>query len=252
MRGLDGKSGIVAGGARGIGAATVRRLVSEGARVVVGDLLVEAAEELAHEIAKAGGAVIAMRLDATDPASQEAIVKRAHDEHGGLDFYHSNLAGGTEGDVDALNCSLDVFDKSVALNAKSHLIATQAALPGMLEAGAGAMIYTGSGAATAGAARQVAYPMTKNAIHALARHVAAKWGRKGIRANVVSPGIVMTEAVAEHLTDEQVAGLRSVTPSMRLGQPDDIAAMVAFLASDDGEWINGQVIHVNGGSQMRD
>ena len=180
------------------------------------------------------------------------VVAAALAEFGGLDFFHSNLAGGTEGDVDALNCPEDVFDRSVAINLKSHLLATQAALPALLERGGGAMIYTSSGAASAGAAWQVAYPMTKNGIHALARHVANKWGKEGIRANVICPGLIMTEAVAQHLSDKQVADLERRTPSPRLGVPDDIAAAVAFLASDDAGFVNGQVWHVNGGTQMRD
>ena len=122
----------------------------------------------------------------------------------------------------------------------------------MLEQGSGAMIYTSSGAASGGSPWQVAYPMMKNTIHALSRHVASKYGRKGIRANVICPGVVLTEAVKIHMSDEQVEGALRMVPHTRLGEPDDIAAAIAFLASDDGAWINGQVWHVNGGAQMRD
>lgn len=252
MRGLSGKVGIIAGGARGIGAATARRLAEEGAHVVIGDLLVDQARETADAIVAAGGKAIAVALDGTNAESQAAIVAKAVETFGGLDFYHSNLAGGTEGDVDALNCPVEVLEKSFAINTKSHFLATQAALPKIVERGGGAMIYTSSGAASGGAPWQVAYPMTKNAIHALARHVAAKWGKQGVRANVVCPGLVLTEAVKQHLTDEYVErGLKAI-PHTRLGQPEDLAAAIAFLASEDGAWVNGQVWHVNGGAQMRD
>lgn len=252
MRGLSGKTAIVAGGARGIGAATARRLAEEGANVVIGDLLIDQANETAEAIMAAGGKAIAVALDGTKAASQSEIVAKALEAFGGLDIYHSNLAGGTEGDIDALNCPEEVLDKSFAINTKSHFLATQAALPAMLERGGGAMIYTSSGAASGGAAWQVAYPMTKNAIHALARHVTAKWGKKGIRANVICPGLVLTEAVKIHLTDDYVErGLKAI-PHTRLGEPEDIAAAVTFLASDDGAWVTGQVWHVNGGAQMRD
>jgi len=94
--------------------------------------------------------------------------------------------------------------------------------------------------------------MTKNALHALVRHVARKFGKQGIRANGICPGVVMTEAVAQHLTQDYVSSMLESIPHRRLGQPDDIAGAVAFLASDDGEWVNGQLWHVNGGSLLRD
>lgn len=252
MRGLSGKVGIVAGGGRGIGAATARRLAQEGAHVVIGDLMGDWAREVAEDIVAKGGKAVGVDLDGTSAESQAAIVAKAVEAFGGLDFYHSNLAGGTEGDIDALNCPVEVLEKSFAINTKSHFLATQAALPKIIERGGGAMIYTSSGAASGGAPWQVAYPMTKNAIHALARHVASKYGKQGVRANVICPGLVLTEAVKQHLTDEYVErGLKAV-PHVRLGQPEDIAAAVTFLASEDGAWVNGQVWHVNGGAQMRD
>lgn len=252
MRGLKGKVGIVAGGARGIGAATAQRLAAEGASIVIGDLLVEQANETAASICAVGGKAIAVKLDGTDAESQRDIVSAAVESFGGLDFYHSNLAGGTDGDIDALNCSVEVLEKSFAINTKSHFLATQAALPAMLAGGGGAMIFTSSGAAANGAPWQVAYPMTKNAIHALARHVASKYGKQGIRANVICPGLVLTEAALAHLTDEYREQAFNAIPHTRLGRPEDIAAAVAFLASEDGEWVNGQVWHVNGGTLKRD
>jgi len=252
MRGLNGKVGVVAGGGRGIGAATARRLAEEGAAVVIGDITEAWAKETAEAICAAGGRAIGVYLDGTKATSQAAIVQAALDEFGGLDFYHSNLAGGTEGDIDALNCPEEVLDRSFAINTKSHMFATQAALPVMLERGGGAMIYTSSGAAIGGNAFQVAYPMTKIAIHALVRHVATKYGKKGIRSNGICPGVVLTEAVKQHLTDDYVVGALKTVPHTRLGEPEDIAAAVAFLASDDGAWVNGQVWHVNGGMIKRD
>lgn len=252
MRGLKGKVGIIAGGARGIGAATAERLCAEGACVVIGDILEDLAKETAKRLSDMGGQVVGTYLDGTNAQSQKDIVAMAVETFGGLDFYHSNLAGGTLGDNDALTIEEAVFDKSVAINTKSHLLATQAAIPELLKRGGGAMIYTSSGSASSGAPVQPAYAMTKASIHALARHVASKWGAEGVRANVICPGLIMTEAVAIHLDDERIEGIKARTPSHRLGHPDDIAAAVAFLASDDGSYVNGQAWHVNGGTQMRD
>lgn len=251
MRGLAGKVGIVAGGGRGIGAATARRLGEEGAHVVIGDLRGDWAREVADSITASGGKAIGVDLDGTSAESQAGIVAAATGTYGGLDFYHSNLAGGTEGDNHALDCPVAVLDKSFAINAKSHFLATQAAIPALLERGGGAMVYTSSGAATGGMAWQVAYPMFKAATEALTRHVAAHFGRQHIRANAVSPGLIATEAASIFLTDQFVEDFKQTLPHWRLGKPEDIAAAVAFLVSDDSEYVNGQVWHVNGGKQMR-
>ena len=251
MRGLAGKIGIVAGGGRGIGAATARRLAEEGVRVIIGDIQGDWARAVAETICAAGGEAIGVDLDGTSAVSQAAIVSKAVASFGGLDFYHSNLAGGTDGDNHALDCPEAVLDNSFAINAKSHFLATQAAVPALLERGGGSMVYTSSGAATGGSAWQVAYPMNKAAVEALTRHVAAHFGARRVRANAVSPGLIATEAAKIHLTDEFVDRMLKTTPHWRIGQPDDIAATVAFLVSDDAEFVNGQVWHVNGGGQMR-
>lgn len=137
MRGLKDKVGIVAGGGRGIGAATARRLAEEGAHVVIGDLMGDWAREVADDILSKGGKAVGVDLDGTNADLQAAIVAAAVESFGGLDFYHSNLAGGTEGDIDALNCPVEVLDKSFAISTKSHFLATQAALPKLIERGGG-------------------------------------------------------------------------------------------------------------------
>ena len=252
MRGLKGKVGVIAGAARGIGAATAERLCEEGVKLVIGDIMEDDVMATAERIAKAGGDIIGIKLDGTDAASQESFVAKAVSQFGRLDFYHSNLAGGTGDDTNAIEITEEALDKSLNINIKSHVLATRYAVPVMLETGGGSMIYTSSGSAISGENQRPAYAMTKNAIHALSRHVARKWGQKGIRANVICPGLIMTEAVTQFMTEKHIEGIKRHTPSTRLGQPSDIASMVAFLASDDAVFVNGQAWHVNGGVIMRD
>jgi NAD(P)-dependent dehydrogenase (short-subunit alcohol dehydrogenase family) len=134
---------------------------------------------------------------------------------------------------------------------RGHLLCTRRAIPLLLARGGGAIVHTSSAAAFMGEPARPSYAMAKAGINALVRHVASRWGKEGIRANGVAPGLVITPTVAAMGdTDVQRAALRR-TPSPSLGRPEDIAAMVAFLLSDDGAWVNGQVVSVDGGSTKR-
>jgi NAD(P)-dependent dehydrogenase (short-subunit alcohol dehydrogenase family) len=124
-------------------------------------------------------------------------------------------------------------------------------LPELLKRGGGSLVYTSSASAFMGEPQRLAYAISKNGLHGIVRHVATRWGKQGVRANAVAPGLVMTEPVRAMLTAEQRETVLGITRSTRLGEPRDIAAAVAFLLSDDGEWINGQVMSVDGGVTMR-
>jgi NAD(P)-dependent dehydrogenase (short-subunit alcohol dehydrogenase family) len=255
MRGLKDKVAVVAGGAGGIGSATSLRLGEEGVSVVVGDLNGEAAVAVAAQINEAGGQAVGVQVDISDEQAVAAMVALAVDTYGGLDILHANaadLSAGTLGrDSNALEIPLDAFDKTIAVNLRGHLLCTRAAIPELLKRGGGALIYTSSGAAFMGEPERPAYAVTKSGINALVRHVASKWGRKHIRANAVAPGLVLTEGPRSVLSEDFMKMALRGTRSWRLGEPEDIAAMVAFLASSDGEWINGQVLSVDGGASLR-
>lgn len=255
MRGLEGKSILMAGGAGGIGSATSLRLGAEGASVVVGDLDGAAAAEVAGRIKAAGGQAVGLALDIGDEASVEEAVATAVREFGGLDGAHINAADLSPGtilnDSNALDIDLAVFDRTIHTNLRGHLICTQRVLPELERRGGGALIYTSSAASFVGEPERPSYAMAKSGINALVRHVASKWGRSGIRANAVAPGLVLTEKNAENLEPAFFDYALKGTRSTRLGRPDDIAAMVAFLLSDDGEWVNGQVVSVDGGATLR-
>jgi NAD(P)-dependent dehydrogenase (short-subunit alcohol dehydrogenase family) len=120
----------------------------------------------------------------------------------------------------------------------------------MIKRGGGSIVHISSGAGTIGEATRVAYGTSKAAIDQLTRHLAARYGREGIRANSIAPGLILTGAAQRGLTDDQVERLGRANPSGRLGAPEDIASVVGFLLSDDASYINGQTIHVDGGLQV--
>jgi NAD(P)-dependent dehydrogenase (short-subunit alcohol dehydrogenase family) len=250
---LDGRVAIVAGGATGIGAATAKRLASEGASVVIGDINIEFAGKVAAEIGADGGVATAVYCDIGDEASVAAMVKAAVDHYGGLDLIHINAADLSiiGQDLDVLAVSMAIFDRTIEINLRGHVLCTRLALPEMLKRGGGVIVYTSSGAAYDPEPTRVSYAVSKAGLHALMRHVAKRWGKDGIRANVVAPGLVLSETAKAHVDETLMAKFLAAVAGPRLGKPEDLAATVAFLMSPDGEWINGQVISVDGGTTMR-
>jgi NAD(P)-dependent dehydrogenase (short-subunit alcohol dehydrogenase family) len=253
MRGLAGRSVVIAGGGSGIGAATALRLAGHGARVVIGDLSAERAHAVAAQITAGGGEAVGQAFDVVEEDSVRALIVTAVDRYGGLDGMHVNAADldAVLRDTDAVEVSLDVVDRTLAVNLRGHLLCTRHAVPALLAGGGGGIVYTSSGAAFMGEPSRVAYAMSKSGLHALLRHVASRWGKQGIRANAVAPGLVMTDAVRRAMSVEAREQVLAITRSPRLGEPEDIAAAVAFLLSADGEWINGQVLAVDGGVTLR-
>jgi NAD(P)-dependent dehydrogenase (short-subunit alcohol dehydrogenase family) len=249
LSGLEGKITIVAGGATGIGAETARRLALAGARVVVGDVNFKKAQDTVANIIAAGGEALAVGCDISLDADVKALIETTVDRFGGLDFIHVNAADLSiiQQDLDALEVSMDIFDRTIAVDIRGHLLCTRHALPEILRRGGGGIVYTSSGASVIGEPTRVSYAIAKAGVDALMRHVASRWGRQGIRSNAVSPGLVLSETVKNTLPqaeqDRQLADARST----RLGKPTDIAAAVVYLMSAEAEWINGQIICVDGG-----
>lgn len=245
---------IVVGAGTGIGAATVERLCTEGARVCVADVNLAAAQAMADRMNEAGYEAHALEVDITDEDAVNACFADAVTKLGCLDGAHINAADLRTIflDSDALSLDLATFDRTLAVNLRGHLLCTRAALPHLLESRRGAIVYTSSDASISGEPERPSYAASKGGLNALMRHVASKWGKQGLTANCVAPGFVMTPemiaggAVPPDWIDHCIAQTRST----RLGKVEDIAAMVALLLSEDGRWINGQVIHVNGGALL--
>lgn len=250
MKRLEGKVAVISGTCGGIGAATARRLSSEGAKVVLADIDLAGAERTAQAIRAAGGDASAHYLDLAEEASIKDLIADAIARHGHIDVLFNNAAD-TRYDTMLRDASVefmdaDLWDGVFRINARGTMLMIKHVLPHMIAAGGGSIINTSSGASLRADLFRVAYASSKAAINVLTEYVAAQYGKKGIRCNVVSPGLVVTENTEMnqgHNMDLYLA--HHLTP--RLGRPDDLAAMVALLASDDGKFITAQVIPVDGG-----
>jgi NAD(P)-dependent dehydrogenase (short-subunit alcohol dehydrogenase family) len=233
---LDGKVAIVTGAGRGIGAATAVHLAGLGARVAVTGLV------------GAGHEAIGLTCDVSDAAAVVAMVSEVEGHFGGIDLLDHNAAWTDfRTDLDAEEVDLATWDRVFATNATGGLLLVREVLPKMRARGGGAIVLISSGSASIGEHRRVAYGVSKAAVEQLGRHVAARYGRDGIRCNVVAPGFILTETAARGVSEAGRARLAEQNPLGRLGTPDDIAHVVGFLLSDRAGFVNGQVIRVDGG-----
>ena len=254
LRGLTDKVAVVVGGASGIGAATAARLGGEGCRVVVGDIAKDAARLTAERIAAAGGTAIHVAFDLADPDSVADLIHTAATTYDGVDLLFNVGAdmGAIRADTDVVDIDFDVWDRVMAVNLRGYVAAMKYAIPRMLGRGGGAIVNMSSAAAFQGEPARPAYATAKAGIGALTRHVASRWGKEGVRCNAVAPGFTATEVIRSvpQWPELQAAALKRIRGT-RVGDPDDIASLVAFLLSEEGAWINGQVVNIDGGTVLR-
>lgn len=250
---LDGKIAVVTGGASGIGAATVRLFVTEGARVVIADLLDEAGERLAAEL---GDACVYIHTDVSDEEQVKRAIVTATSRFGGLDCVFNNAGfGGVDGmieetDAAALRRTIDVLFNGVVYGMKH-------AAPVMKERGRGSIVNTASIAGLQTGNGPHVYSALKAAVIQLTRSVATELGESGVRVNCVCPGAIVTPIFARHLGLPQTAIeertpvlnqiFSTVQPLRRPGQPEDIARAVLWLAGDGSAFVNGHALVVDGG-----
>jgi NAD(P)-dependent dehydrogenase (short-subunit alcohol dehydrogenase family) len=247
---LEGKV-IVLAGCGGIGNGLARRYAAEGAKLIIGDIAAAAAAGLAAEIDPSGKQVISTPFDGADDASVAALMGLAKSTFGKLDGMHVNFVDATDriSNYDVLDIPLALFDQMMHTNPRGYFLCSRHAIPMMIENGGGSIVYTSSIDATRPTASGPAYGMGKAALHALMRHVAVRFGAQNIRANCITPGIIWYERM-EAMSD-YVRGLRDEGLLKVFGKPSDIAALGALLLSDDGAYITGQVMSVDGGLSPR-
>ena len=235
MSRLAGKVAIVTGGAGGIGAATAHELAREGAAVAVVDIDEAKAAEVADEIRRTGARAIALGGDLAEEHTARQVVQSTVAEFGRIDVLHNNAALTASSflsrDTTVSEMSLDVWQRSLEVNLGSQLLMCKHAVPQMRENG-GSIINMSSGAALSGDRTRLAYGVSKSGVHALTMYVATSEGKRGVRANTIVPGLILTDAVRAHLSEDTIGRLGRSTLTPYLGQPKDVADLVVFLASE--------------------
>jgi 2-hydroxycyclohexanecarboxyl-CoA dehydrogenase len=247
MNRFEGRNALVTGGASGIGAATVRRLAAEGARVAVADINEDGAREVAAEVDG-----IAVTLDVTDDASVRAGVAAAVEQLGGLQVLINNA--GTDRFGFFTKTDPELWDFVLGVNLRGVLSATHACLPHLQENG-GAIVNLASEAGRLGVAGSSIYSAAKAGVIGFTKAIARESARYGVRANAIAPGPIDTPLLrmVETMGSVGEKWMRltvEATAPKRLGTPDEVAAAIAFLASDDASYVTGQTIGVSGGLSM--
>jgi NAD(P)-dependent dehydrogenase (short-subunit alcohol dehydrogenase family) len=255
MTGLRDKIAIVAGAAPGnIGGATAVRLAEEGMKVMAADLNEAAARAVADQVRSAGGQAVAEVFDITDEASFAQLIDSTVKEFGGLDGLFNvaaDLSPKNIGrDADVISVTLDVWRHTIDVTLTGYMYGVRHALPLLIKQGRGVIVNTTSGEVWLGENVRVAYQTAKSGLVGLTRHTATLGGKHGVRCNPVAPGFTLTEAAYKNTNEEYRNQMLASVRSPRLGAPEDIAAMVAFLFSDDAAYINGQTILVDGGANL--
>jgi NAD(P)-dependent dehydrogenase (short-subunit alcohol dehydrogenase family) len=242
---LDGKVAVITGAASGIGRASARRFAAEGASVVVVDVSDETGEALAVEI---GGLFV--HADVTDAREVDAMYDAAIDRFGGLDVCFNNAGISPPEDDSILVTDLDVWERVQEVNLTSVYLCCKSGIARLLEHGGGSVINTASFVATLGAATsQISYTASKGGVLAMSRELGVEFARRGVRVNALCPGPVNTPLLQELFAkDPERAARRLVhVPMGRFGEPEEIAAAAAFLASDDASFITASTFLVDGG-----
>lgn len=252
---LEGKIVVAVGAATGIGEATVRKMISEGAKVFLGDINMTAANSLAMSLRSDGGVIEVHFADQREDNSIKEFIHAAKAHFGRLDCLFLNGADTRPktgaADTDVVEIDIGLWDEIMEVNLRGYMLGLRYAVPLMLETGGGSIVLTGSELGFKSDGPMLAYGVSKAGVHQLSRHIASRFGKQGVRCNVVAPGVIVTEVAKAYLTAEIEKVLMSRICGTRMGVPEDVAPTVVHLLSDESAYINGQAISINGGSLFR-
>ncbi|NQW71497.1 MAG: 3-oxoacyl-ACP reductase [Actinobacteria bacterium] len=244
-RRLEGRVAVVTGGASGIGLASVRRLADEGARIVIGDVDPVSGEAAASEVDG-----IFVRTDVTSAEDVATMFRTAKESYGSIDIAFNNAGISPPDDDSILETGIDAWRRVQEVNLTSVYLCCKEVLPYMLEQGKGSIINTASFVATmAAATSQISYTASKGGVLAMSRELGVQFARSGIRVNALSPGPVNTPLLMELFAKDPERAARRLVhiPMGRFGEPSELAAAVAFLASDDSSFLTASNFLIDGG-----
>jgi NAD(P)-dependent dehydrogenase (short-subunit alcohol dehydrogenase family) len=248
---LEEKVCIVTGGGSGIGRASALAFAREGGTVIVADIRGEAAEATAQAVRDAGGIVRPMTVDVGEESDLERMVGQTTADFGRIDVLFNNALYVNRDhamrDMDFLTFDPDIFLANLRVNVLGAVLASKLAIPHMLERNSGSIISTSSGSSMGGDITAYSYGSSKAALNWFVQSIAATYGKRGIRSNAILPGPTQTPAKLEWSTPEMDRLFLEVLNTPFIGEPEDIAAMALFLASDESRYVNGMLYPVDGG-----
>jgi len=250
-RPLEGKVAIVTGAGQGIGTEVAGLLAQRGATVVLADINADRAAGAAAAIRATGASAVAVGFDLTREDQVADAVARIAADYGRIDIIHNNAAFQTEAqrqqDLDVIHLQTQAWDMAFAVNVRGPMLLCKYALPTMIAGGGGSIIHSSSGFGLLGETTLTAYGSSKAALINLSRFIATQYGKQHIRSNVIAIGFVLSDNAVETVPQAAKDVLLAHHLSPALGTPEDIAHVVAFLASDEARFINGALIPVDGG-----